>query len=446
MKYIELNNYQKSFTKVAEDNLIDYILKSEKHCIIHGFAGSGKSTLIRKLAEYLGDRCLKLAPTGNTAYNIDGTTLDSLLSCYGWSPNSTLKNLERYSYIVLDEISMTHSYKLDALFSILDCLNKGSKRARLILIGDPFQLPPVVTNNMVKAFSEKARKIMSYDDFYFFKSEHFQDNFNKMECFLLTKNHRQTDTVYDNILKKIAQGLANQDDLEYINQRVVSYENGQSVNEHPIVVPTRNGVRLFNKIFLKTCERIFTSVPVVERKDDGYDDIELEHEGLLEPLNYSIGAPVVFTQNDLHKRWVNGTKGFICKNNLDNYENTCIEIRTDRDHYFMCEQTKYRLQRFVFIPNNNRIENETVAIIRQFPFILGYAITVHRAQGMTLNSMAFNTGEGLFSPGQLYVALSRVRKLDDLILHVPLNEKDIIVSDNVNAYFDAFKKRCISVL
>ena len=445
MKYIESKISLENFTGVLEDNLIDHIIKIDKHCIIHGFAGSGKSTLIRQLAEYLGDRCLKLAPTGNTAYNIDGTTLDSLLSCYGWSPNSTLKNLERYSYIVLDEISMTHSYKLDALFNILDCVNKGSKRTRLILIGDPFQLPPVVTNNMIKSFSEKARIRMSYDDFYFFNSKLFKDNFNNMECFLLTKNYRQTDIEYDSTLRKIAQGLANQDDLEYINQRAISYENAQLLNEHPIIVPTRNGVGLFNNFFLKTCERIFTSVPIVERKDDGYDDIESEHEGLLEPLNYSIGAPVVFTQNDLNKRWVNGTKGFIYKNNLDNYENTCIGIRTDRDHYFMCEQTKHRLQRFVFIPKTNMIENETVAIIRQFPFILGYAITVHRAQGMTLNSMAFNTGEGLFSPGHLYVALSRVRKLDDLTLHVPLSEKDVIVSDNVKAYFDAFLKRCITV-
>jgi len=445
MKYIEIKNYLESFTRVSEDNLIEHILCSDKHCIIHGFAGSGKSTLTRQLAKYLGDRCLKLAPTGNTAYNIDGTTLDSLLSCYEWSPNSTLMKLELYDFIVLDEISMAHSYKLDVIFSILDCLNKRSKKIRLILIGDPFQLPPVVTNNMVKAFSEKARKRLSSDDFYFFNSKHFQDNFNNMECFLLTKNYRQTDTEYDATLRKIAQGSANQDDFKYINQRVIPYENDQSLSDQPIIVPTKNGVDVFNNIFLKTCERIFCSIPVVERKDDSYDDIESEYKNILEPFYYSIGVPIVFIQNDLHKRWVNGTKGFICNQNSDCYENTYIEIRTNRDHHFICEQTKHRLQRFVYKHEKNTIENETVAVIKQFPFILGYAITVHRAQGMTLDSMAFNIGEGLFSPGQLYVALSRVRKLNDLTLHVPLSKKDIIVSNNVKAYFDEFTRRCITI-
>ena len=445
MKYIDLINHLESLPKVSDDNLIEHILCSDKHCIIHGFAGTGKNTLIKQLAEYLGKKCLKLAPTGNTAYNIDGTTLDSLLSCYEWSPNSTLNKLELYDFIVLDEVSMTHSYKLDAIFSILDCLKKRSKKIRLILIGDPFQLPPVVTKNMVKAFSERARKRMSYDDFYFFNSKHFKDNFNNMECFLLTKNYRQTDIHYHAILKKIAQGIIDQDELEYINQRFIFYENAQSLNEYPIIVPTKKGVGVFNNNFLKTCKRIFSSIPVVERKDDGYDDIESGHESLLEPLNYSIGAPIVFTQNDLHRRWVNGTKGLICNQNTDSYENTNIEIKTDGDHYFMCEPTKHKLQRFVFKPETNAIENVTLAVIRQFPFILGYAITVHRAQGMTLNSMAFNTGEGLFSPGHLYVALSRVRRLDDLTLHVPLSKKDIIISHYVKAYFDAFTKRCISI-
>jgi ATP-dependent exoDNAse (exonuclease V) alpha subunit len=210
-------------------------------------------------------------------------------------------------------------------------------------------------------------------------------------------------------------------------------------------VPTRNGVKIFNNYYLNTFENIFTSNPIVERMTIGYNDIEPECNYLLEPFDYSIGAPIVFTQNDFGKHWVNGTKGFIHDYYWDNYENMYLQIVTDREEYLTCMQTKHRLQRFVFKPKSKTIENETVAVIRQFPFVLGFAITVHRAQGMTLNSMAFNVGEGLFSPGQLYVALSRVKKLEDLTLHVPLRKEDVIVSDCVRAYFDAFTKQCVSV-
>ncbi|MDR0287792.1 MAG: AAA family ATPase [Clostridiales bacterium] len=445
MKYIEATNSQDNLIRFSEENLIDRIISTGRHCIIHGFAGSGKSTLIRRLAELLGDKCLKLAPTGNTAYNIDGSTIDSLISCFRRSPNSTLKKLELYDFIVLDEISMVHSFKLEFLFNIMDCLNKISKKIKLILIGDPFQLPPVVRDDMKRAFSKKAGMQMDYDDFYFFNSKRFQDSFNNMDCILLDKNYRFTDTRYETVQRKIALGSANQDDLEYLNQKVITYDLFSSVNEHPIILPTRNGANIFNNHYLETLGQKFSSVPNVEWITTGYSDIEFEYDFLLEPLDYSIDSPIVFTQNDLNKQWVNGTKGVIHNIYWDDYGNTYLQIMTDRNEYLRCTQTLHRLQRLVFKLESNTIENETVAVIRQFPFILGYAVTVHRAQGMTLDSMAFNTGEGLFSPGQLYVALSRVRKLDDLTLHVPLRKVDIITSNQVKAYFDAFTKRCITV-
>ena len=100
------------------------------------------------------------------------------------------------------------------------------------------------------------------------------------------------------------------------------------------------------------------------------------------------------------------------------------------------------LYRFVYNRITRLVENECVAIVRQFPFVLGFALTIHKCQGMTLDKMTFNPAEGCFAPGQLYVALSRVRNISDLTLHVPISPQNIIVSRDVLNYFDLFKQKC----
>lgn len=446
MKYKEAKIPQNTQEIYSEEPLIKHIINTDKNCIIHGFAGTGKSTFIQQLAKHLGDRCLKLAPTGNTAYNIDGVTSASLLYCFQKHPHNTLAKLEElYDLIIIDEISMIHSIYLETFFEILETLYKRGKKMKMVLVGDPFQLPPVVTKNMLQAYSMMLRKQLTVDDFYFFNSKRFRDNFNNMECFLLENNYRQNDTDFVNVLIKISQGFADQDCLDYLNQRVIRPNFYSPPFEAPIIAPTRNGVNLFNRHYMKTFENTISVTPSVESMTIGYEDIEDECRYLLNPFDYAIDAPIVFTQNNENKRWVNGTKGVIQGHYLDNYDNTHLLIITEREEELICSQTKHRLQRFVYKQETDTVENETVAVILQFPFILGFAITVHRAQGMTLNSMTFNVGEGLFSPGQLYVALSRVKNLESLILHVPLDKKDIIVSNNVKKYFDAFNDRCVFV-
>ncbi|MDR0574899.1 MAG: AAA family ATPase [Tannerella sp.] len=125
---------------------INSIFVNNNPCLIHGFAGTGKSTFVQDISNRIGIRCLKLAPTGLSAYNIDGSTIDSLLACYHNAKNSTLAKLEElYDYIIIDEISMVHYFKMDKIFQIIETLNKRGKMIKLILIGDPFQLPPAAT-------------------------------------------------------------------------------------------------------------------------------------------------------------------------------------------------------------------------------------------------------------------------------------------------------------
>jgi ATP-dependent exoDNAse (exonuclease V) alpha subunit len=423
------------------NNIIDLLFLNNNHCIIHGLAGTGKSNLIHEIANRKGERCLKLAPTGLAAYNINGATVDSLLNCYLRAQNSTLDKLEMsYDCIIVDEISMVHYYKMDRIFQIIEKLQNYGKNLKLILIGDPFQLPPVTPQNMIQVFSEKKNTALTQQDFYFFHSKYFQNHFNSMNCFLLEKNYRQNDPLFESFLRKIATGTADGCDLDLINQRIVNPSNFSDIQNVPIVIPTRNGVRFFNSRGLDQLGEKYVHTAVFERLAPGYEEIEMDCRDITDPIIYADNAPIIFTQNDYFKSLVNGSKGTIC--GRDGYNAEIIRIRMGNNNEVQCQPTRHSLFRFVYNRNTRLIDNECVAVVRQYPFILGFALTVHKCQGMTLEKMTFNPGEGCFAPGQLYVALSRVKSLNDLTLHVPMRLDDIIISSDVNTYFESFRQRC----
>jgi ATP-dependent exoDNAse (exonuclease V) alpha subunit len=425
---------------------VNHVFSSQNSCIIHGLAGTGKSTLVQELARRYGERCLKLAPTGLTAYNIDGTTVDSLLKCYQEARERTLNNMQAsYDCIIVDEISMIHEHKLDAVFGMAETLHKRRKMMRLILIGDPFQLPPVVTPNMRQAYSEKRNVPLEQSDFYFFKSKRFRNYFGGMECYLLARNFRQNDEVFIKVLGKIAMGSADKYDLDFINQRVIPPSSDLQPPDKTVITPYRDGVGYFNRIGLERLGEQYHQEAVFEKLLPGYQDIASEHRDIVEPISYALDAPVVFTQNDVNGYWVNGTRGKIKARRQDHAGTTILEIATDRGQVVACGPTRHELKRFVFNRQTGSVDNECVAIVRQFPFIIGFALTVHKCQGMTLNEMIFNTGQGCFAPGQLYVALSRVKDLNRLTLDASVKPGDVFVSDAVRNYFNYFQGRCVMI-
>jgi ATP-dependent exoDNAse (exonuclease V) alpha subunit len=421
---------------------------NHNHCLIHGLAGTGKSTLINEIAKRMGERCLRLAPTGLAAYNINGTTLDSLCVCYQNAKNSTLERVGTlYDSIIIDEISMCLHFKLNMVFEMLETLRNRGKHIQLILIGDPFQLPPVTTKNMIQAFSAKRNMPLCQDDFYFFKSKYFQEYFDNMDRFLLARNYRQNEPVLGETLGRIATGTADKYDIDYINQQVVSTPPILPIDDVPIITPFRKGVQYFNQIGLDQLGKKYVHNTFFEKLLPGYTDIEMDCRDITEPLIYSVNAPVVFTQNDTSCFWVNGTQGTINARRERDFPAgiETLEIRTDSGIDVQCIPARRMLYRFVHDSNTGQINNECVAVIRRLPVILGFALTVHRCQGMTLDKMTFNPGAGCFAPGQLYVALSRIKNLNDLRLHIPVSFDDIIVSGAAQVYFENFRQKCILI-
>jgi ATP-dependent exoDNAse (exonuclease V) alpha subunit len=414
--------------------------------LIHGPAGSGKSWFLRMLARAMCG-CLKMAPTGLSAYNIDGVTVDSLLSCYNSNPETTLRDIgRRYSCIIVDEISMVPYFKIDELFSIIEKLPKQEhdQPLKLVMIGDPHQLPPVTTDDMIEAYSRKEGRQLEKDDFYFFKSKKFREYYveNKIACYYLTNNYRQKDDRnYAETLNKIAVGEIDRKSLDYLNQQIMSTGDLLQESIPPIIAPTKKAVSFFNKIMLGNSAQVFSNAISWILKPECIDNIKIDYSDITESVQYRIDAPIIFIQNDKNGEWVNGTSGVI--KNID--AKGIISILTDRNVIVECEPTKHLLSRLVYNKDSDKVETKYVAIAKQLPFVLGYAMTIHRCQGMTLDHMTLNSANGLFAPGQLYVALSRLKSLQGLHLHVKIDESDIITAPSVNKYFDAFMKRCVKI-
>jgi ATP-dependent exoDNAse (exonuclease V) alpha subunit len=342
---------------------------------------------------------------------------------------------------------MVHCYKIDEIYEIRKKLLSHGKKMKLIMIGDPFQLPPVTTRDLIKSWSKKLNKSLMFEDFYFFQSKIFQEDLiTNMKCFLLTEYYRQKSIYFQKVLNRIAIGEINKEEIDFINQRVIKLNIDTIFDYTPIIVPTRMGAKLFNKHRLCRFDFCYFNNPVIEWKTKKYEEIKNDYGDIIEPVFYAIGSNIVFTQNDYNGHWVNGTRGIVTNITWGNNSETILDININDNKIVKCSPTRHFLKLFIYNQDKDTVENQCVAIVWQFPFISGYALTVHRSQGMTLDVMSFNIGSGIFSPGQLYVALSRVRDIGALNLHVPIGLEDVKTSRVTNKYFDIFIKKCKQVV
>ncbi|MDR0574900.1 MAG: hypothetical protein LBG96_12895 [Tannerella sp.] len=172
----------------------------------------------------------------------------------------------------------------------------------------------------------------------------------------------------------IATGLAGRHDIDFINRHVMNASQPFTMQDTPIVIPSRNGANIFNQRSLEQLGFKYTHNAIFEKLLKGYEDIESDCQDITNPIVYAVNAPVIFTQNHEYFRWGNGTKG----RNISDYTGSeILEIYTDRNETVQCEPTRHKLQRFVFNRDTGEVENECVAIIKQYPFILGFALTAH---------------------------------------------------------------------
>ena len=399
-----------------------------------GKAGTGKTTFLKTLKEHSSKRMIVVAPTGVAAINAGGVTIHSFfqLPLSPYVPGTTFK--DRYDFgkekrriirtldmLVIDEISMVRSDLLDAIDNVLrryrdPTLPFGG--VQLLMIGDLHQLTPVVTprdEQLLRPY---------YDTPYFFGSHALQQT--SYVTIQLTHVYRQQDQAFIDILNHVRDGVPTAEDLARLNARC-------------------------KPLFMPKAEEGYIRLTTHNRMADSYNDnelhklpgkryvfkaeIEKEFPETSYPADVNLelkqGAQVMFIKNDVSPahQYYNGRIGHVV-----GFEEGKIIVKCPGDDFTISvEPTEWENTRYAINEETKVIEPKVLGIFRQYPLRLAWAITIHKSQGLTFEHAIIDAGAS-FAAGQVYVALSRCKSLEGLVLASQIQPYNIIGDERVNDY------------
>ncbi|MEO6310578.1 MAG: AAA family ATPase [Leifsonia sp.] len=401
---------------------------TKQNLFITGRAGTGKSTLLNHLSWNTSKQIVIAAPTGVAALNVGGQTIHSLFRLpIGViadhvidQPDSVRKILNTIDTLVIDEVSMVNA-------DLMDAIDRSLRQARqrpndtfggvqIVLFGDPYQLAPVPGDS-----DERAYFADTYRSLWFFDAKVWRDA--DLRIFELTEIHRQHDADFKHMLNAVRHGQ--------VTAEIAGALNAAGARTPPrdgvITLATRNDA--VNRINAEALKRL--SGRALTAKADVTGDFGGRTFPADETLELKVGAQVMFLRNDAgHEggpRWVNGSIGTVTK--IDSTVFVDIDGETHEVEPAIWEKFKYS-----YNPTTKKLSKDVVAEFTQFPLRLAWAVTIHKSQGATYERAIVDLGARVFSPGQTYVALSRLTSLDGLYLSRPLRPSDIIVDPNVRRF------------
>lgn len=438
-------------TLSAEANyVLQFINQTNRSIFLTGKAGTGKTTLLKEIINSTHKNCVVVAPTGIAALNAGGVTIHSLfqLPFGGFIPDSsanahfssqikfeTKATLNRHfkmsaskkaviqnmELLIIDEVSMLRADLLDAIDYMLQSVRRKKQAfggVQVLFIGDLLQLPPIIREEEWKTLRNY------YSGKFFFHSHVVQTN--PPLYVELSKIFRQTDEIFIDLLNNLRNNTITSKNISFLNQFVQPNFNLKA-NKGYITLTTHNAkADAINEQSLKDLEG--TSVKF---KANIVDDFPDKIFPLEEYLELKVGAQIMFIKNDLsfEKNYFNGKMGFI--KSLSNDE---IWVHfPDENKKIEVERYEWQNIRYFVNDNTKEIEEEVLGTFVHFPIKLAWAITVHKSQGLTFDKAALDVSQ-VFLPGQAYVALSRLRSLNGLILLSPIQMNGISNDDDVMNY------------
>jgi ATP-dependent exoDNAse (exonuclease V) alpha subunit len=410
------------------------VIADERNLYISGPGGTGKSFVVKHIMEHFGESTVLLAPTGIAALSIGGATIHSVFkfpirileqkdysNVHGdvhalFGPDSPVKR------IIIDEISMVRADIMEAL----DCQLRRARRIKnvpfggiqMIVVGDFYQLPPVVVGNEKKAF------FSVYDSPFAFSTQAWSAaNFKHIE---LTEVMRQKDEEFVSHLQNIrrkSEGYGNS--LKYLNS--VSEQNLHTVLDND---PT----------FLCSTNRTADQINV-----ENYESIDDEEEHVFQStqwgeigatpapkeLKLKVGCKVILVANT--DSFKNGEIGYVA-GFLETGDIHVVKESDESDVFvgkYTWEEKDYSIN------SSGKLYPVTKSGFTQYPMKLGWAVTIHKCQGLTLKNGVIDLGRGAFASGQTYVALSRIKSIDGLAIISPIQEKDVIVDKEVKDFYNS---------
>lgn len=419
-----------------------YVEGTQTSVFLTGKAGTGKTTFLRKLRELLPKRMVVLAPTGVAAINAGGQTIHSFfqLSFTPFVPGMKREDDNKYyrmskekknlirtmDLLVIDEVSMVRADLLDAIDDVLRRHRNGALPfggVQLLLIGDLQQLAPVAKDE------EWALLSQHYVTPYFFSSHALQ----QLQYVTVELKHiyRQQDQDFVNLLAAIRENRADATVLARLNQRYIP-NFLQPPGEEWIHLTTHNRTaQLHNESCM---QRI--AAPAVKFRAT----VEGTFPELLYPadenLILKVGAQVMFLKNDTspEKRYYNGKIGKVVEISP---RGLIVQVKREDDSdevlNISVPMETWENKRYIIDEETKEIREETEGTFKQYPLRLAWAITIHKSQGLTFQHAVLDVNRS-FAHGQVYVALSRCRTLEGLVLSAPLNAASIISDTHVDEF------------
>ena len=427
-----------------------FINQTNRSIFLTGKAGTGKTTLLREIIATTHKNTVVVAPTGIAALNAGGVTIHSMfqLPFAAFIPDtkelpyfsdtvkfenqdslsrhfnmnntkrSVIRNME---LLVIDEVSMLRADVIDAMDFMMRKVRRNERPfggVQVLFIGDLLQLPPVVKN-------EEWQMLQKYYRGMFFFHSHVVQQYPPLYI-ELDKIFRQTDDKFISVLNNLRNNTITPSDIQVLNQ-FVKPDFDSKANKGYITLTTHNSKAdaINSESLAELSGKQYTYKP------ETIDEFPEKIYPVEEKLQLKVGAQVMFIKNDLsfEKQFFNGKMGVIKSLSDDEIlvhfpeENKTIEVER-----YEWENIRYKVNE-----NTKEIEEELLGTFTHYPIKLAWAITVHKSQGLTFDKAVLDVSN-VFAPGQAYVALSRLRSLDGLILLSPLRMNGISSAEDVIEY------------
>ena len=407
----------------ADDPTVSHILEQlesddRSPILVTGEAGTGKSTLVNYIKTQLNiPNTVVLAPTGVAALNVGGQTIHSffrfpfkIIDEAALVDQKTNRLWKKVDLVVIDEVSMLRADILDGIDLVLRKAQDSREPfggVRILLVGDFFQLPPVIPNHEHQILAQRG-----YSGPYAYNSN-VLENYPPVH-FELSKVYRQRDADFVNILSDLRVARNVEQAVVGINDACVgTHREGHT----PVLLTSTNAIA--NRYNISGLAALGSDPLKYECKTKG--KFTASRAPAPESLALKKGARVMAVRNDPLKRWVNGSLGTVV--DLSPEE---VFVRFDSGPSVRkIEPEKWDMINYKWNEAELKMVETTTASFQQMPLILAWAVTIHKAQGLTLDDVRIDLGRGAFAMGQAYVALSRARTLAGLSLTVPLRVEDV---------------------
>lgn len=419
-----------------ELNVARFIVeKTDMSLFLTGKAGTGKTTFLRDVVRHTKKKCIVLAPTGIAAVNAGAMTIHSFFQ-FGLGPfvkgviepksdfriqKSKLELIRNLQLLIIDEVSMVRADLMDHIDVELRRIRRNSKPfggVQLLMIGDLQQLPPIAHGGE----DELLRQY--YKTLYFFSSAALKSM--KYSCIELKTVYRQTDGHFINILNHARECTLTNQDISDLNTRYIPDFSPRPEDGYIRLMTHNRQVDYINATEMaKLDSHPFTFEAAVT------GTFPEESYPTANSLTLKKGAQVMFIKNDPERRFINGTLG-----EIRSIDKNCIAVRlAESGKTIEVEPMEWQNIRYQFDDETKEISSKQIGRFKQYPLKAAWAITVHKSQGLTFDKAIIDV-HAAFSPGQAYVALSRCRTLEGLVLSSPVSVSVFMKDKAVDAYMN----------